>query len=325
MSRQTDYGKGDDHRSLSRSFWNNYDRIDFHVNRGEQQYIDLVKDVLSYGEDSDDRTGVGTRSLFAPTTLHFDLSKDKCPVMTTRRTFFRGAVEELLWMLRGDTNAKNLQDKNIHIWDGNTTQEFIEKRGLRGVVPENDIGSLYGFQMRNWGGSLYEHYHGNKSGIDQLQRVVDLLKKDPTSRRAVISFYNVSQIETGVLEPCHLMYIFYVNQKTNKLYCHLTIRSWDLMCGAPINIIWTALFTKIVAQLVGLEAGGIAITGANCHVYKNHIPDVKKQVEREIYECPKVFIDREIKTIQDVENLTFEDFRLENYSHHGAIKYEMAI
>jgi thymidylate synthase len=294
-------------------------------NYEEEDYLGLVHEIMEDGIDSDDRTGVGTRSLFAPMTLHFNLEKNVMPVITSRRTFFRGAVEEFLWMLRGETDANILKNKDVHIWDGNTTKEFIEKRGLSDIIPEGNIGTLYGYQLRNWNAPKNFFYGGNRGGIDQLQRVVDILKKDPTSRRAVISFYNVEQIDTGVLEPCHLMYIFYVDQKSNQLYCHLTIRSWDVMCGGPINIIWTALFTRVVASLVGLEAGGIAITPVNAHVYKSHFEKAYEQIHREPFPFPTVDITKEVKTISDAENLEYKDFKLYNYMHHSSIKYPMAI
>lgn len=295
-------------------------------NYEEEDYLGLVHEIMEDGVDSDDRTGVGTRSLFAPMTLHFSLKNNRMPVMTSRRTFFRGAVEEFLWMMKGQTDANILKDKNIHIWDGNTTDEFIKKRGLQNDIPEGNIGALYGYQLRNWNGDMDQYYkHGRRSGIDQLQRVVDILRNDPTSRRVVVSFYNVEQIDYGVLEPCHLMYIFYVNQKTNELYCHLTIRSWDIMCGGPINVIWTSLFTRVVADLVGLKAGGIAITPINAHVYKSHFDMVKEQIRRQPFEFPTMNITKEIKEISDIDNLTYEDFQLVGYEHHDPIKYPMAI
>jgi len=178
------------------------------MNKEETQYLDLVRDIIETGYEQSDRTGVGTKTKIG-VQMKFNLRGNKLPVMTTRRTFFRGAVEELLWFLRGETDITNMQNNNIHIWDGNTTEEFIRNRKLEGIVPTNSVGTLYGYQIRNWNGDWVEwRDNGNRTGIDQLDKIVKLLKNDPESRRILISNYNVEQTETGVLEPCHTLYSF---------------------------------------------------------------------------------------------------------------------
>jgi len=174
------------------------------MNKEETQYLELIKEIIETGYDQSDRTGVGTKTLVG-TQMKFDLRNDKLPVMTTRRTFFRGAVEELLWILRGETDITSMKNNNIHIWDGNTTKEFLKNRGLENTVPENSIGTLYGFQVRNWNGDWIEWRDNNKrTGIDQLQKVVNLLKDYPESRRILISNYNVGQTSTVFLNHATL-------------------------------------------------------------------------------------------------------------------------
>lgn len=286
----------------------------------EYQYLHLLEDIMENGSDSDDRTGVGTRSLYG-TQMRFSL-RDTFPLFTTRRIFFRGAVEELLWMIRGDTDAKLLQEKNIHIWDGNTTREFLDGRGLD--YEEGQIGKLYGFQMRNWGGDWDKHLQGEKTGVDQLKYIVDSLKKDKTSRRLVMSYWNSSDLDSGVLTPCHAFVQFRVNQQTNELDCMMTQRSCDFCCGVVLNVPFYALMTRLLANVVGLEAGEFIWSGGDSHIYKNHIENAKIQIQREPLPFPKVEIP-DVKTIEDIEQLQFSDFKLIDYQYHPSLKYPMAV
>ena len=286
----------------------------------EYQYLHLLEDIMENGIDSDDRTGVGTKSIFG-TQMRFSL-RDSFPLFTTRRIFFRGAVEELLWMIRGDTDAKLLQEKNIHIWDGNTTKEFLAGRKLN--YEEGQIGKLYGFQMRNWGGDWDKHMKGEKTGVDQLDYIVSTLKKDKTSRRLVMSYWNASEIDEGVLTPCHAFVQFRVNQKTNELDCMMTQRSCDYCCGVVLNVPFYALMTQLIAKIVGLNPGELLWSGGDSHIYKTHMENALIQIEREPYPFPKVEIP-DIQSIKDIEDLQFEDFKLIDYKFHPSLKYPMAV
>ena len=295
------------------------------MNNEELQYVNLVNDIISTGYNQYDRTGIGTKTKVG-VQMKFNLRDNKLPVMTTRRTFFRGAVEELLWFLRGETDITNLQNNNIHIWDGNTTEEFIKNRKLTGIVPPNSVGTLYGYQIRNWNGDWIEwRDNGKRTGIDQLSKIVNLLKNDPESRRILISNYNVEQTETGVLEPCHTLYSFNVDSEKKELYSILWMRSADFMCGVPLNIIHISLLTHILAKLLGYTAGEFTFQAANAHVYSNHISDAMTQISREPFPFPNIEITKELNSITNIENLKFEDFVLNNYKCHDPIKYEMAI
>ena len=291
----------------------------------EYQYLHLIEDVITNGYSQTDRTGVGTFTKIG-SQMRFSLRNETLPVYTTRRTFFRGAVEELLWILRGETNVKSLQEKNIHIWDGNTNSVFIKKRGLEGVVPENSVGTLYGFQFRNWNGN-WEQWRDNniRTGVDQLAKIVNLISNDPNSRRILSSNYNVSQTETGVLEPCHTLYSFNVDTVKKEIHSLLWMRSCDLLCGNPLNVLHISILTHILAKMFGYNAGDFVFQASNTHVYKNHIKDAMEQIKRIPYKFPKIQIKKDIKTIRDIESLTYEDFELKDYMCHPPIKYEMAI
>lgn len=295
------------------------------MNKEETQYLELVRDIIKTGYEQSDRTGVGTKTKIG-VQMKFNLRNNQLPVMTTRRTFFRGAVEELLWFLRGETDITNMQNNNIHIWDGNTTEEFIRNRKLEGIVPTNSVGTLYGYQIRNWNGDWIEwRDNGNRTGIDQLEKIVKLLKNDPESRRILISNYNVEQTETGVLEPCHTLYSFNVDYQRKELHSLLWMRSADFMCGVPLNILHISLLTHILAKMLGFTAGEFTFQAANAHVYNNHIEDAMIQIGREPFHFPTVKILKDVESISDIEQLKFEDFVLENYNCHSPIKYEMAI
>lgn len=293
------------------------------MNKEEQEYLDLVKECIQNGALSKNRTGIDTKSLFAK-SLRFSIRDNVFPIITSRRTFIRGAFEEFSLFMRGETNTKQLSDKNVKIWEGNTTRDFLDKRGLLDT-PEYDIGTLYSFQIRNWSGDYQKHLKGERTGVDQLDRVVNILKEDKTSRRAIISHYNVSQLDTGCLEPCHTMYVFNVNQEKGELNCHLTQRSGDAMAGIPLNIFYTSLLTRCIASIIGLNPGEICLSVVDFHVYSTHFEQALIQSEREPYPFPKLHINKEIKTIKDIEELKFEDLVIENYQFHEPIKYEMAI
>jgi len=288
----------------------------------ETQYLETISRIIYDGIQKTDRTGVGTSSVFG-NNMSFNLEGNTLPVFTTRRTFFRGAVEELLWILRGDTDAKHLQEKNIHIWDGNTTRDFLDNRGLSDLE-EGDAGYIYGQVLRHYGAE-YEgcgaDYTGK--GVDQLERVVNMLKNDPHSRRMMTTHYDPAKLDRGCLEPCHTFQQFYVDDK-DRLHNILYMRSVDWMCGCPLNVIVYSLWNRLMADVCGLTSGSFTLMSGDTHIYKNHLDGAMTQLNRQPYPFPTVNI-KKVNTIQDIENLCYEDFELVGYKHHEPIKYEMAV
>ena len=286
---------------------------------GEKQYLELIRNVLDTGVFRGDRTGVGTYSTFG-NSMKFDLRKNTIPVFTTRKTFYRGAIEELLWMMRGDTNSKTLEEKKINIWKGNTTRQFLDSRGLY-HLPEGDIGYLYSKVLRDWG-----NVDGTKgSGVDQLKRVIDLIRNEPTSRRILTSHYDVANLDKGCLEPCHTFQQFYVDVDKGELHNSMYMRSIDLMCGAGLNVIFYSLFNRLVSNVCGLKSGSFTLMTGDTHVYSNHKDNALLQIDREPFEFPTIDILKDVKTIEDIESLSFEDFKINDYKYHPPLKYEMAI
>ncbi len=289
----------------------------------QNQYLNLLNTILTNGVQSSDRTGVGTLSLFG-SQMRFSLQDGKIPIFTTRKIFHRGAIQELLWMIRGDTDAKKLQQKNVHIWDGNTTRQFLDNRNLQ-YMQEGQIGTLYGFQMRNWGGNWQQHIKGSRTGIDQLQKVVQQIKNDPSSRRIVMSYWNVSQLDSGTLTPCHAFIQFRVNQKTKELDCQMYQRSVDCCCGLPLNVIFYSVLTILIAKITGYKPGEFIWTGGDVHIYSSHIQNAKIQIERLPFQPPIININKDIKSIVDIQEMCFQDFQISGYKSHQPLKYVMAI
>jgi thymidylate synthase len=290
----------------------------------EYQYLDAIKDIIDNGLRSEDRTGVGTMSKFG-VTMRFSLRDGVIPVYTTRKTFVRGAIEELLWMLRGDTDAKHLAEKNVNIWNGNTTRAFLDKRGLS-QLSEGDIGSLYGFQMRHWGAEYKgcEHDYTGQ-GIDQISKVIDLIRTTPKSRRILVSNYNVSQLETGCLEPCHTLFQFYVDTEKGELSSLLYMRSTDYMCGNPLNTIFYSVMTHLFAKLTGYRPGEFVFVSGDSHVYLNHVDNARVQIAREPKPFPVLRINKELNTLDDILTMGFDDFTVSGYESHPPLKYQMAV
>lgn len=262
-----------------------------------KQYLNLLKDILSKGKKKEDRTGVGTLSLFGH-SMRFNL-QNGFPLITTKKCHFKSIVFELLWFLRGDTNIKYLNDNKVRIWD-----EWANVSG--------DLGPIYGKQWRKWSSD-----GGNK--IDQIKTVLDLIKNDPNSRRMVVSSWNVSDLEKMSIYPCHCLFQFYVYE--NKLSCHLYQRSGDVFLGVPFNIASYALLTHMIASISGLEVGELIHTLGDAHLYLNHINQAKKQIKRKPFKLPTLKI-RNKKTIFEFK---YNDFKLENYKYHPHIKGDIAI
>jgi len=261
-------------------------------------YEDLLRDVLATGTHKDDRTGTGTTSVFGR-QIRFDLSQG-FSLITTKRVHFKSIAYELLWFLRGDSNVRWLQENGVTIWD-----EWADADG--------DLGPVYGVQWRSWPTPDGGH-------IDQLQQVIDQIRNSPDSRRIIVSAWNPADIPDMALAPCHALFQFYVAD--GKLSCQLYQRSADLFLGVPFNIGSYALLTMMVAQQTGLEPGDFVWTGGDCHIYDNHLEQVREQLTRDPYPYPTLRITRKPESIFDY---AYEDFAIEDYQHHPAIRAAVAV
>lgn len=285
----------------------------------EYEYLKVLNEIKLYGNVRNTRNGI-TKSLFGK-TMEFDLSKG-FPLLTTKRMFWRGIVEELLFFIRGDTNTKHLEEKKINIWNGNTNQEFLDKLGLD--YQEGDMGPMYGFQWRYYNAKYKgcnQNYKGK--GMDQLENIIKEIKNNPTSRRLVITDFNPLQTSESVLYPCHSLVLqFYVNE--NKLSVSMYQRSADYFLGVPFNIASTSLLLMIICQLTDLNPGKVIINLGDCHIYENHLDLIDRQLSRIPYQLPKLTVPK-FKTLEDVENSGFKDYDLEDYQYHPGIKAEMVV
>lgn len=292
-----------------------------HVNPEEMQYLDLCRKILNEGVQRGDRTGTGTLSLFG-TQMRFSLRDGTLPLLTTKRTFWRGVAEELLWFISGSTNANLLADKNIHIWDGNGSREFLDSRGLthREV---GDLGPVYGFQWRHFGAKYNDmHTDYTDQGVDQLAECIHKIKTNPTDRRIVLSAWNPVDFDAMALPPCHLFCQFYVDTDKQELSCQMYQRSADMGLGVPFNIASYALLTHMIAQVCGLKAGDFIHTIGDAHVYNNHVDALQEQMERLPRAFPKLIINKEKK---DIDDFVFEDFKVDGYHPHKSISMKMAV
>jgi thymidylate synthase len=273
-----------------------------------KQYLDLVKHVLEKGNFKEDRTGTGTKSVFGY-QMRFDLSKG-FPMLTTKKLHLKSIIYELLWFLKGDTNIKYLNENGVRIWN-----EWADKNG--------NLGPVYGFQWRNWNGD----------NIDQIKELIDNLKKNPNSRRMLVSAWNPSVLPDGsksfsgnisegkvALPPCHALFQFYVND--GKLSCQLYQRSADIFLGVPFNIASYSLFTLMIAQVCGYKPGDFIHTFGDAHIYTNHFDQLKLQLTRSPKQLPTIEINSKIT---DIFNFSFEDFKLINYDPDPHIKGDVAI
>jgi len=263
-----------------------------------RQYLDLMDHVLKNGTLKSDRTGTGTVSVFGH-QMRFDLEQG-FPVLTTKKLHLRSIIHELLWFLKGETNIRYLRENGVTIWD-----EWADENG--------ELGPVYGSQWRSWPAADGRH-------IDQIQQVLDQIKKNPDSRRLIVSAWNVGEIDKMALPPCHAFFQFYVAD--GRLSCQLYQRSCDIFLGVPFNIASYALLTVMVAQVCGLRPGDFVWTGGDCHLYTNHIEQTKLQLSREPRTLPKLKINPDVK---DLFAFKYEDFELTEYDPHPHIKAPVAI
>jgi thymidylate synthase len=280
----------------------------------DKQYLRLCKNIMLYGQEKETRNGV-TKSLFSK-SLKFNLDEG-FPILTTKKVFWRGVVEELLFFIRGDTNSKLLEDKNIKIWSGNTTKEFINSRGLN--YDEGMMGPMYGYQWRSFNGD-----YPNKNGIDQLENVINEIKTTPNSRRIIMTDYNPQQVNSAVLPPCHSL-IMQFSCEDEYLDCIMFQRSADTFLGLPFNISSSSLLLSLIAKVCNMKPRYLTINLGDVHIYEEHYDQINKQMIREPKKLPILNITKDIKSIQDIEKLCFEDIKLDNYDCHSPIKAEMKV
>lgn len=290
--------------------------------RGDRAYMECASRILSNGRPRQDRTGTGTIGVFGQ-QMRFDLRRDGFPLLTTKAVPFKAVIGELLWFVRGSTDATMLSDQGVRIWDGNTTREFLDARGLA-HYPEGDIGPMYGWQWRHFGAEYVNcgtDYTGQ--GIDQLQAVIRDLKTDPYSRRIGMTAYNAADLEKGVLHPCHGIFVqFYVEGA--RLSCHMYQRSMDTFLGAPFNIASYAALTHLLAAICDMEPADLIISTGDTHIYKDHLDAMALQVSRVPFPQPRLKVNDRVKGIA-LEDITVEDFELSGYVHHPRIYGRMSV
>jgi thymidylate synthase len=277
-------------------------------------YLDLMRHVLTHGVDKTDRTGTGTRSVFGY-QMRFDLQKG-FPILTTKRVHFKSVAVELLWFLKGDTNVQYLKDNGVSIWNEWATAEQCARFGRT----EGDLGAVYGHQWRNFGATKNADGTYQKDGFDQISWLINEIKTNPDSRRLIVSGWNPAEAGQVALPPCHTMFQFYV--ANGKLSCQLYQRSADIFLGVPFNIASYALLTHLIAQVTGLEVGEFVWTGGDSHLYSNHFDQTTLQLSREPLSLPKLKIN---PAITDLFAFEYADLELENYQHHPAIKAPVAV
>lgn len=287
----------------------------------ELQYLELIKRVIAGGALRGDRTGTGTLSIFG-VQQRWSLADNAFPLLTTKRVFFRGVVEELLWFLRGDTDANKLTDKNVRIWEKHGSREYLDSIGLCDRRA-GDLGPVYGFQWRHFGAeysSCDADYTGK--GYDQLQAIINTIRTNPSDRRMVMSAWNPSDLRKMALPPCHMFCQFYVD--SGRLSCMLYQRSCDIGLGVPFNIASYALLTIIVAHLTGTEPFELVHTMGDAHVYCDHVDALQEQVLREPRPFPKLHV-RPAQKRASPEEFLLEDFVLDGYFPHEKIAMKMSV
>jgi len=277
-------------------------------------YLELLQLVLESGRPRGDRTGTGTRSLFGH-QLRFDLSEG-FPVLTTKRVHLRSIIHELLWFLGGQTHVQPLQDAGVRIWNEWATAEQCARFGR----PEGELGPIYGHQWRNFGATPKPDGTFERDGLDQLQRALDLIRDNPTSRRILVTGWNPQEADKVALPPCHTLFQFYVHD--GRLSCQLYQRSADLFLGVPFNIASYALLTHLVAKVTGLEVGDFVHTFGDVHLYNDHLDQARLQLTREPRPLPRLVLD---DSIDDLFKVRFDQIRIEDYDPHPAIRARVSV
>lgn len=298
-----------------------------------KQYHDLLEDILQNGERKEDRTGVGTISVFAR-QLRFNLAEG-FPAITTKKLAWKSVVSELLWFIEGTGDERRLaeilydtrsEDKTT-IWTGNATADYWTPKAKY----DRDLGRVYGVQWRHWNkyneqmtfGKAHlggDRVAADKTEVDQLANLIDGIKNDPNGRRHILTAWNVAELDQMALPPCHVLAQFYVNN--GKLSCHMYQRSVDVFLGLPFNIASYALLTHMIAQVCDLGVGELIISTGDTHIYTNHVEQVREQLSREEYPAPTLNLNSDVK---DIDKFTMDDIMLIDYKSHGTIKAEMAV
>lgn len=294
-----------------------YDETGNHYH--DTPYLDLVRRILETGTEKGDRTGTGTYSLFAQ-QMRFDLRGRSIPLLTTKKMFTRGIIYELLWYLRGDTNIGFLNEHNVHIWD-----EWADENG--------DLGPVYGAQWRQWPtydmSDIYtddtnktRFVYEEGEPIDQIAQIINSLKTNPNDRRMIVSAWNASQIPDMRLPPCHCLFQFWADPIKRHLKCHLYQRSCDVGLGVPFNIVQYSILAHMIAHVTGYEATEFIWTGGDTHIYKNHVVQLREQVNRVPYPSPTLYISPDVP---DINSFGYDDFEIVGYQHHPLIKMEVSV
>jgi thymidylate synthase len=323
--------KGNDGETLTfRTLYYNYN---IHKNfiSEEYKYLDLAKHILEHGKERVDRTGVGTFSIFG-SQMRFDITNGTIPLITTKRVPLKAIIEELLWMMTGNTHNRALQENNVHIWDGNTSRSFLDARNLS-HYEEGVLGPGYGFQIRHQGASYSQTFADTRNidtskigGFDQLKYVEDLLKNDPFSRRIMMNYWNPIDFDKTALIPCHYSIQFYVEEIQGERYLTgmVNMRSNDFFLGNPFNLVFYAVLIQILASRSNMKAKELIYVGGDIHIYRNHIIQIKEQLTRIPRPFPKIALNQGIK-YKDWSEMKFSDVELIGYFSHPSIKAPMAI
>jgi thymidylate synthase len=291
-------------------------------NHEEQQYLNLIKNILDNGTWEEGRNGK-TKAIFG-SSMRFSLKDGKIPILTTKKTAWKTCLKELLWFIRGETDNNILKEQGVHIWDGNSSREFLDSRGLT-HYDVNELGPIYGRQWRHFNAECDDNGKKNadSNGVDQLQQIIDALK-DPTqrtSRRLIMTAWNPCQLNDMALPPCHILCQFNVHNG-DQLSCAMYQRSNDEACGTSFNIASYSFLTHLIAKHCGLEAYEFVYFKGNCHIYEDHVDGLKLQITREPFPFPTVSIKQIRENINDYQ---VDDFILENYQHHEPIKFQMVV
>jgi len=290
----------------------------------ENKYLNLMRKIIDTGLEKNDRTGIGTLSLFGQSVeygIKYENGMYTIPMFTTKNVFFKGVITELLWFLSGNTDTNILKEQGNNIWNGNTSRCALDNLGL--PYDEGELGPGYGYQWIHSGGNWKPH--GNsEGGVNQIKYIIDELCANPDSRRAVLNAWSASDLKDMALPPCHVMYVFN-KTGTNKLSCHLTLRSNDMFLGHPFNVLSTSILLILICKCVNMIPDKVSFSMVDCHIYKNHIPQTMLQLSRTPYNPPKLTINKEINNYEDMLKLCYEDFILHDYEKWPAIKATMAV